>query len=155
MIGGVDDVKADALAPGEIAEARELGVRFLGARDDVVSLYSGMNVYGLASHREGYPRSAMEAAAMGLPIVATDIRGCREVVTPEVNGLLVPRRDARSLAAAIAAIADDEGGRRRMGAAGRQIALQHFNQQRCIDITLGVYDRMLAERGFSRGTRIA
>ncbi len=56
------------------------GVVFLGQRDDVDRCYAAMDVFVLASHREGFPRAAMEAAAMGLPVVATDVRGCREVV---------------------------------------------------------------------------
>ena len=56
------------------------GVHFLGGRADVDWLYAGMDVFVLASHREGFPRTPMEAAAMGLPVVATDIRGCRQVV---------------------------------------------------------------------------
>ena len=53
-------------------------------------LYAAMDLFVLASYREGFPRSAMEAAAMGLPIVATDIRGCRQVVDHGRTGLLVP-----------------------------------------------------------------
>ena len=79
-------------------ERRGDGVAFLGLRDDVEALYTAMDIYVLASHREGFPRSAMEAAAMGLPVVATDIRGCRQVVDDGRTGRLVPvarRRCAR------------------------------------------------------------
>ena len=92
------------------------GVRFLGGRDDVDRLYAGMDLFVLASHREGFPRSPMEAAAMGVPVVATDIRGCRQVVDDGVTGLLVPVRDAGALAAAIATrSASDRDRRRRFG----------------------------------------
>ena len=57
-----------------------------------------MDVFVLASHREGFPRAAMEATAMGLPVVATDVRGCREVVDAGVTGTLVPVGDAAALA---------------------------------------------------------
>ncbi len=66
----------------------------------------------------GLPRSAMEAAASGLPIVATDIRGCREVVDHDRTGLLVPVRDAAALEAAIDRLADDAAARRRIGRGG-------------------------------------
>ena len=68
-------------ARSSIAHANR-GVVFLGHRDDVDRLYAAMDVFVLASRREGFPRAAMEATAMGLPVVATDIRGCREVVDP-------------------------------------------------------------------------
>jgi glycosyltransferase involved in cell wall biosynthesis len=103
----------------------------------------------LASHREGYPRSAMEAAAMGLPIVATDIRGCRQVVEPGVTGLLVPARDPGALVDAIAELAVDPERRRRLGIAGRQKAIREFDQQRCIDVTLSTYRRLLTRIGVS------
>jgi len=107
-----------------------------------------MDIYVLASYREGFPRSAMEAAAMRLPIVATDVRGCRQVVEPGTTGLLVPPRDPAGLADAIAALAVDTERRLRMGAAGREKALREFDQQRCIDLTLSVYRSLIAGSGF-------
>ena len=59
---------------------REGGVHFLGMRNDVEDLYAAMDLYVLASYREGFPRSAMEAAATGLPLVVTDVRGSRQIV---------------------------------------------------------------------------
>jgi glycosyltransferase involved in cell wall biosynthesis len=145
---GPDDLdKSASLSPDERTAAEATGVRFLGSRDDVVRLYRGMDLYVLASHREGFPRSAMEAAAMGIPIVATDIRGCRQVVEHGVTGLLVPPRNPPALAGAIAALAVDRSRRLRMGEAGRRKALRDFDQQRCIDITLATYRRRLARAG--------
>ena len=115
-------------------------------RDDVEQLYAAMDLYVLATFREGFPRSAMEAAAMGLPLVLTDIRGCRQVVDNGVNGVLVPARDSRALADAIAALARDPSLRQRMGRASSEKAQREFDQQQVIDITLEVYDRFLAAR---------
>jgi len=139
--------KRRSLGNAEKAAAADAGVRFLGRRDDVERLYRGMDVYVLASHREGVPRSAMEAAAMGMPIVATDIRGCRQVVEPGITGLLVPPRDPAALADAIGALADDPERRVRMGVAGRKKALCEFDQQRCVDLTLCVYRELIARFG--------
>jgi glycosyltransferase involved in cell wall biosynthesis len=147
VIGFDEPDKRDALTSDEIEAARATGVRFLGARHDVDRLYSGMDVFVLASHREGFPRAAMEAAAMGLPIVATDIRGCRQVVEHEVTGLLVPPRDPQALAAAVRRLADDRALRQMMGIAARRRALERFDQQRCVDTTLSVYDTLLRRRG--------
>jgi glycosyltransferase involved in cell wall biosynthesis len=146
-IGPDEPGKAASLSPDDRAVAEAAGVRFLGSRDDVVRLYRGMDVYVLASHREGFPRSAMEAAAMGIPIVATDVRGCRQVVDHGVTGLLVPPRDPLALADAIATLAVDPSMRLRMGEAGRRKALRDFDQQRCIDITLATYRRQLFRAG--------
>lgn len=147
VVGPVDPDKADAITTRETdAAAANGGIRFLGYRADVEELYAAMDIYVLASHREGYPRSAMEAAAMGLPIVATDIRGCREVVDDGVTGTLVPVGDAPALAQAIAQLAGDAARRHQMGEAARKRAEAEFDQQRVIDLTLGVYDRLLAGR---------
>jgi glycosyltransferase involved in cell wall biosynthesis len=149
-IGPDDPDKSASLRPDDRAAAVAAGVRFLGSRNDVVRLYRGMDLYVLASHREGFPRSAMEAAAMGIPIVATDVRGCRQVVEHGVTGLLVPPRNPPALADAVAALARDPSRRRRMGAAGRQKALRDFDQQRCIDLTLATYRRLLTRAGIPR-----
>jgi glycosyltransferase involved in cell wall biosynthesis len=147
VIGPEEPQKSASLTRADRAAATAAGVRFLGERADVVRLYRGMDVYVLASHREGFPRSAMEAAAMGLPIVATDVRGCRQVVDDGVSGFLVPPRDPAALADAVADLAVDPERRAQMGAAGRRRARQHFDQQRCIDITLRTYRRLLSRAG--------
>jgi glycosyltransferase involved in cell wall biosynthesis len=144
VVGPSDTAKEDAITEVDIARAeRDGGIRFLGLRDDVEDLYPAMDLYVLASYREGFPRSAMEAAAMGLPLVVTDVRGCRQVVDDGVSGRLVPVGDAVALADAVAAIAADDAGRAAMGRAGRAKALREFDDRRVIDITLEVYERLL------------
>ena len=74
---------------------------------EMAAIYAAFDVFVLASHREGMPRSVIEAQAMHRPVVATDIRGCREVVDPGVTGTLVPPRDAAALSAALGAMLED------------------------------------------------
>jgi glycosyltransferase involved in cell wall biosynthesis len=145
IIGPDDPAKADAITAVERAAAeRDSGIAFLGSRTDMVDLYAAMDLYALASYREGFPRSAMEAAAMGLPIVATDIRGCRQVVEHGWTGLLVPARDADALAAGLGLLAEDAPRRAAMGRAARAKAEREFDQERVIAITLDTYDRLRA-----------
>ena len=127
--------------------AAAAGVHLLGIRDDVDRLYRAADLYVLASHREGFPRSAMEAAASGLPVVATDIRGCRQVVEHDVTGLLVPVRSAEPLAAALSDLIVDAGRRRSMGVAAVERAHAEFDQRRQIERTLSTYDRLLTAAG--------
>jgi glycosyltransferase involved in cell wall biosynthesis len=146
VVGATDHGKADAVTPADIEAATHgSGVHFLGHRDDVEDLYGAFDMYVLASHREGFPRSAMEAAAMGLPIVATDIRGCRQVVDDGKTGVLVGRGDANALTAAIDTLAGDASLRARMGRAAIEKARREFDQQRQIDITLDVYRELLGK----------
>lgn len=147
IIGPDEPDKADALTAAERAVATEAGIRFLGHRDDVVPLYLAMDLHVLASHREGFPRSPMEASAMGVPVIATDIRGCRQAVDDGSTGLLVAPRRPDALAEAIASLVDDPERRKRLGRQARAKAERDFDQQRCVDITLATYERLLAGRG--------
>ena len=86
---------------------------------------------------------------MGVPVIATDVRGCRQAVEDGVSGLLVPVRDPEALAAAVARLATDPSERLRMGAAARERALASFDQRRCIDLTIATYARLLARAGLT------
>jgi glycosyltransferase involved in cell wall biosynthesis len=146
VVGPQDPDKPDGLSAEAIAEAEELGVIFTGMRHDMPECYAGMDLFVTATYREGFPRAAMEASASGLPLVATDIRGCRQVVEHGVTGLLVPVRDSAGLAAAIAELATGPHLRARMGAAAQAKARRDFDQQRVIEITLEAYEREWSQR---------
>ena len=150
VVGPRDPEKSDGVDERAIAAAEASGVRFLGMRSDVESLYAAMDLYVLASYREGFPRSAMEAAASGLPVIATDIRGCRQVVDQGLTGLLVPARDAQALTSAILEIVKDPIKRSEMGTRAVAKARAEFDHQRVIDITLETYERLLAAKRVSR-----
>lgn len=146
IVGGSDDEKWDALSANEIGRERE-NVIFAGHRDDVRDLLGLMDVFVLASWREGLPRSAMEAAAMARPLVLTDIRGCREVARDGVEGLLVPAKDPRALYAALARLVDDPDLRTRMSTAARARAVERFDERRVEDIVVREYRALLGRAG--------
>jgi glycosyltransferase involved in cell wall biosynthesis len=145
VIGPVEAEKFDALDP--VVLAREQGledrVHYLGLRSDMPVLYRLMDVLVLPSHREGWPRSPMEAAAMGVPAVVTDIRGCRQVVVPGRTGLMVPLRDPGALANAVVQLLSDPEGARRMGEAARAHALETFDEDGVVRRTLDAYRDLL------------
>jgi glycosyltransferase involved in cell wall biosynthesis len=144
VVGGSDPDKADAISPEELAAARRRGrIVFAGSRDDMERVYPGFDLFVLPSHREGFPRSAMEAAATGLPVIATDIRGCRQVVSHGQTGLLVPLHDPEHLARAVEELAVDPALRRRMGTAGRRKAEAEFDDRAVVTKTLEAYERVL------------
>ncbi len=144
VVGPTDTHKADALGAEDVDRARQTGVIFTGERSDVADLYAAMDMYVLASYREGFPRSAMEASAMGVPVIATNVRGCRQVVDDGRNGVLVPVRDASALAEAIIRLASEPDTRARMSEAARAKALVDFDERRVIDTTLDVYARLVS-----------
>jgi glycosyltransferase involved in cell wall biosynthesis len=139
IVGPGDPGKADAVTAVELERAAADGVALTGERTDMPECYAAMDVFVTASWREGFPRAAMEAAAMGLPTVATDIRGNRQVVVDGTTGLLCPVRDGAALADAIARLVADPSSREAMGRAARARAVEHFDQQAIVDRTLAAY----------------
>ncbi|MGD9537687.1 MAG: glycosyltransferase family 4 protein [Alphaproteobacteria bacterium] len=117
-------------------------LRLLGHRKDVPDLLRGADIFVLPSHREGMPRSIIEAMMTGLPVVATDIRGSREEVVAGETGLLVPVDDPAALRKALAALIADQSLRARLGAAGRARALDLYDERKVIERqmrALGLY----------------
>lgn len=128
-------------------QAQRMGVgervQFLGMRTDTPSLYSAMDVFALPTYREGVPLALVEAAAMGLPVIATDIAACREVVDNGVSGRLVPARDAGALTEALEALLGDPDQRAALGAAARARAVNQFDRRRVWAIQEEHYRRLL------------
>lgn len=145
-IGPPDPAKSDALSDEELAAAGEWAV-FTGPRSDTPRLLALMDVFVLASWREGLSRAAIEAAAMGKPLVLTDIRGCREVARDGVEGLLVPPRDARALSKALFRLLCDPDLRARMGSAARERARQRFDERRVVETVVQSYRQLLSRNG--------
>ena len=148
VIVGPDEVgKADAVGAHEIERMRELGVHFVGRRDDVELWHELFDIFVLPSYREGFPRAAMEASALGTPVVASNVRGCRQVVAHDRTGLLVPSRNGPALADALEQLVWNRTLRTEFGAAGRRRALAEFDQDRVIARTEAVYRSLLVSRG--------
>jgi len=104
-------------------------VHITGWLTDTAPYYAVMHLLVLPSYREGFPNTPLEAAAMELPVVATDIPGTRDAVVDGETGTLVPPYDAEALARAIRRYLNDPDLRRAHGKAGRQRVLQHFQQE--------------------------
>jgi len=145
-IGPRDPAKADALSDDELEAVGDWAV-FTGPRSDTPRLFALMDVFVLASWREGVSRAAIEAAAMGKPLVLTDIRGCREVADDGVEGLLVPPRDPSRLADALLRLLRDPDLRARMGSAARARALERFDERNVTNIIVESYQRLLSPNG--------
>jgi glycosyltransferase involved in cell wall biosynthesis len=116
------------------------GIECWGRREDVSAVLQQAHIACLPSfYGEGLPKSLLEAAACGLPIVTTDMPGCREVVTDGDNGFLVPVKNVDALAAALKKLILDANLRRQMGERSRVRALAEFSQARVIEATLAIY----------------
>ncbi len=112
-----------------------------GLRDDIPDLLSAMDVFCLPSWREGMPRTIIEAMMMGLPVVATDIRGSREEVINEKTGLLVPVRKAKQLARAVNRCIDNPIWSQKLGKAGYQRALEFYDESKVVSLQIDLINK--------------
>jgi glycosyltransferase involved in cell wall biosynthesis len=134
LLGPVGVENPSAISRDEVAAwEREGVIDYLGETTDVRPTIADADCVVLPSYREGVPRTLMEAGAMGRPVVATDVPGCREVVAHGENGLLCEARNAASLEAALAAMLDMNADERRaMGERGRKKIEKEFDERRVV-----------------------
>ena len=111
-------------------------LRMLGYRDDIPALLAAADIFTLPSLFEGLPMSVIEAMLTGLPVVATNVRGPDEQVEQDITGLKVAPGDAAALGAALNRLVQDPGLRARMGRAGRQRALERYDESKVLARTL-------------------
>jgi glycosyltransferase involved in cell wall biosynthesis len=121
-------------------------VRFLGNRPDVPRLLAASDLFVLPSLWEGLPMALLEAMASGLPVIATDVAGSRQVVIGGESGRLIPPGDADALASAIRELIADEPARQRLGRAARQRVEAEFSATRQAARHAAAYEQVLARR---------
>jgi glycosyltransferase involved in cell wall biosynthesis len=128
----------------------ELGLQtcshFPGLVPDPAPLLACMDIFTLPSYREGMPISLLEAMAMGLPCVTTDVRGCREEVVDGISGWIVPSRSSESLAQALSQVLEHPGEAKRRGIAARERVLEQFHLEKIVQRQIGIYRDLLAQR---------
>jgi glycosyltransferase involved in cell wall biosynthesis len=118
-------------------------VHFLGYRTDAPAITRAADVYVSSSWSEGLGTSILEALAAGVPVVAAEAGGAREMVIPDETGFLTPVRDPQALAKAIIASLRDRDQARRMAEAGQRRALEMFSVTRMVARTLATYKELL------------
>ena len=130
--------------------AEDLGIAdallMTGYRNDVPALLSLFDVFALPSYREGMPRALLEAMASGIPVVASDIRGCREEVEEGVTGLLVPPRDHERLGESISLLLDSTERSRRMGEAARERVMERFDERKIVARQVRLIEELAGRR---------
>jgi len=143
LLGFCDAQNPTAIARAEVAAWQAEGLlRYLGSTDDVRPFIATAHVVVLPSYREGVPRTLLEAASMGRPLITTEAVGCRDAVDHGINGLLVRIRDAQDLAEKCAQLAEmPDSELQQWGANSRKKVELQFDEQFVID----TYRRLLAE----------
>ena len=141
LVGGSDMGNPRAVPGEQLEKWTQMGiVKWLGHQDEMPQIYAQSTIVVLpTNYREGVPRTLIEAAASGKPIITTDLPGCRDIVRHGINGILIPVEDPISLADAIEELLINPDLREKMGRAGREIAVNEFSNQKIIKATLELY----------------
>lgn len=141
IVGEPDMQNPDAIPADALQAWHEEGViNWLGYQSDMAAIYQKSHIAVLASYyREGIPKTLIEAASVGIPIVTTDMPGCRIIVEHEVNGLLVAPRDASGLAKALAKLINAPEMRKSFGEVGRAHVLKQFASSIIYEQTIALY----------------
>jgi glycosyltransferase involved in cell wall biosynthesis len=145
LVGDCDPGNPTSFSESEVRSWESAGsIKWLGYRTDVPELLAASNIVCLPSYREGLPKTLLEACAAQRAIVATDVTGCREVVSHGSNGLLVQVRDPEKLAEAISQLLGDQVQRMAFAKNGRARAENEFASPIVIERTLAVYKKVLS-----------
>jgi glycosyltransferase involved in cell wall biosynthesis len=136
-------------AVGEVIKNRidtNPDIIYLGRFDDVRPFYWLSDVYVFPSYREGFPNTLLEAGAMGLPSIATDINGCNEIVVNNVTGILIPAKDEFKLEEAMYRLQDDSIFHKKLASESRRIVESKFKRELVWDALLSEYKFFLSQK---------
>ena len=144
IAGDLDEGNPESVKVEELETWKKLpNVRVIGFNKNVPDLYSKSNIACLPSYREGLPKSLVEAAACGRAVVTTDVPGCRDAIQSNKTGLLVPIKNAKALADSIKYLSENQDVRKKMGAAGRDLAERDFPIHKIVSEHMKIYQKLL------------
>ena len=144
MVGAPDPGNKRSVPESTLVQWKSEGdVVFTGRREDVPKLMAAANTITTPTfYREGLPRTLLEAAATGLPLIGTDMPGVREAIKHGVNGTLIPTRDSAALANAVEELADNPDMAQQYGQASLERAKNEFNHRHVLDAYMKMYDEL-------------
>ena len=141
LIGSPDNYNPESIPLQKLEEWSDEGIiEWWGQQDDMKKVYSQSAIVCFPSYREGLPKSLLEAASCGLPIVAYDVPGCREIIKDGVNGFLVSFKDIDGMYSAILKLLRDSNLRHRMGYSGRELVIKEFSKEIIASQTMKVWN---------------
>jgi glycosyltransferase involved in cell wall biosynthesis len=145
LVGGIDPANPSSIKAAEISKWVEQEViEYWGQRGDMEKTLATAYIVVLPSYREGLPKILLEAAAVGRPVVTTDVPGCRDAIEADVTGLLVPPRSEFPLAEAIEDLLSDKARCVAFGNAARALAETEFNIEKVVARHLQIYNQIIS-----------
>jgi glycosyltransferase involved in cell wall biosynthesis len=146
IAGNIDTENLASLSLEEINGLLEKEyIEWIGYQKNMVDVYKSSDIVVLPSYREGLPKSLIEAAASGRPIITTNVVGCKECVIDGYNGFLVPPKSASELAKAISILIEDENLRSKFGKNSRKLAEKEFSIDSVIKSTFNLYENIILQ----------
>ena len=144
LVGKTDEESPSAIPISQLQEWNDSGiVEWWGYCENMPEVYARSHIICSPTfYGEGVPKALIEAAACGLPIITTDIPGCREIVRNGVNGILVPPKNVQALVDALEMLIQNPTMRREVGTRGRHIAIAEFSEKQVVKETLDVYKEL-------------
>lgn len=147
LVGERDPANPTSISEQQLQTWKNAGiVEWWGRQENMLAAYAACRIVCLPSYREGLPKALLEAAASSRPIIATNVPGCREVVFPNQNGLLVPPRNAVELSQALHELIDDPDICMAYGKAGRNLAEHEFSVEKISNQFIQIYKAMLDKK---------
>jgi len=140
LCGSIDDQNPSTIEKSTLINwQKEELLEWLGHIEDIAPIYQSADIAVLPSYREGLPKTLLEAAACALPILTTDVPGCRDIVHHQVNGLLVPAKNSQAIADALELLIKNQSLCQFYGKSGRIRVEKEFADQLIIAQTLKLY----------------
>lgn len=148
IAGGLDPNNPSSLSEEELKSVEEYAwIRWIGEVDDMAEIYRNVDIVCLPSYREGLPKVLLEAGASGVPVITTDVPGCRRAVLHKHTGLIVQPRTVDGLVKALLTLVGSPHTRRRMGREARAYIKDNFSETRVVESFVQIYERILPEQG--------
>jgi len=140
LVGDIDLHNPNSITQSELDHYIKVGaVEHWGFSSKVAETIAKSHIMVLPSYREGLPKSLIEAAACGRVVITTDVPGCRDAITPNVTGILIPLKSSEAIADAILSLCKNDDKRIEMGRKGRELAEMCFDIEDVIDTHLNLY----------------
>lgn len=140
LVGDIDPLNPHSFGRTELEKMSEdAGVKWEGPSDDIFRVWASAHVSVLPTYREGLPKSLLESASVGRPIVTTNVTGAREVVQDHVNGFLVPAKSSELLSERILQLVNDRALCKKMGKESRRMVEESFSSKVIIPQCLSIY----------------
>ena len=137
----------DQLAPLELKTLRAIqsnkNIIATGYKDDVRPFLAVSNVFVFPSYREGFPNVVMQAGAMGLPSIVTDINGCNEIIHKGINGIIIPVKDVKAIYQAMMTLISDKSYYNKLQNKSRQMIVNKYSQLELWNAQLKEYNRLI------------